>query len=540
MTTVRFRPGDEQTWGINFMRLIRRKNESVFWAPIPKAYGLTRVSLASSMTGLRSLSQGVDLRIKPFVVAGARGDRVSGSLDGSGIGDVGLDVKYGLTSGMNLDLTLNTDFAQVEVDQQQVNLTRFSLFFPEKREFFLENASLFNVGTRVQGQRVADLFFSRRIGLSASGQPVPIIGGARMTGKVGRHNIAVMDLQTDAAFGLQGENFLVTRYSRDVLSRSKIGGIFINKQTADGRDFNRTLAVDANLALGNSFTVNSFFAKTSSPNIRSDDMAFYGRVGWLDQSWNLFAEYTDIQDNFNVEVGFVPRTGIRRAQVHIGPTPRPKQFGIRTLLPMLNLTYTIDQTNRLVTRRMHYMVGFMMEDGSFINAVYNRRLEVLDVPFQISPDVVIPVGSYKLRPGHVLLQHRPIAQGLPALHIRSSNLLRWDSDRFEFGARSARDEPILVGAAISAQRRRLPGGAFIVNLGILQLDYALSSSATIRSLVQYNSSTSDLSTSVRFNLRYSPGSDLYIAYDELRDDLDRQMFTQNRQLVVKMTYLLSR
>ena len=151
MTTVRFRSGDEQTWGINFMRLIRRKNESVFWAPIPKADGLTGVSLAGSMVGLRSLSHGVDLRIKPFVVAGARGDRVNGSLDGSGIGDVGLDVKYGLTSGINLDLTLNTDFAQVEVDQQQVNLTRFSLFFPEKREFFLENASLFNVGTRVQG-----------------------------------------------------------------------------------------------------------------------------------------------------------------------------------------------------------------------------------------------------------------------------------------------------------------------------------------------------------------------------------------------------
>ncbi|HAK53941.1 MAG TPA: hypothetical protein DCP38_00460, partial [Acidobacteria bacterium] len=155
--------------------------------------------------------------------------------------------------------------------------------------------------------------------------------------------------------------------------------MFINKQSADGSSFNRTMAVDTALSFGN-LSVNSFMAKTSSPDITTGDMAYYGRVGWLSPIWNLWAEYSDIQDNFNAEVGFVPRTGIRSTQFMFAPTPRPKRFNIRTLLPMYNLLYTTDQNNRLVTRRAHWMVGFQMEDGSFINLIYNDRLEVLDLP----------------------------------------------------------------------------------------------------------------------------------------------------------------
>ena len=538
MTTLRFKPGESQTWGINFMRLIRRKNESSFWAPIPKAYGLTRVSLAGSMTGLEALSQGMDLRVKPFLLTGAKAERVDGRLDGSGLGDVGLDLKYGVTSGLNLDVTLNTDFAQAEVDQQQVNLTRFNLFFPEKREFFLENASQFNVGTRFQ--RRADLFFSRRIGLSASGQPVPIIAGGRLTGKVGRHNIAVMDIQTDSAFGTSGENFLVARYSRDVLSRSKIGGLLVNKESVDGTAFNRTFAADVNLALGNHFTVNSFLAKTSSPGVTSGDMAFYGRVAWLDPDWNLWAEYSDIQDNFNAEVGFVPRVGIRTTQFHIGPTPRPKRFGIRTMLPMFNLTYTTDQDNRLVTRRAHYMVGFMMQNGAFINLVYNRRLEVLDQPFSLSRDVVVPAGVYSF--GEGVFTYNSDASRRVYHRFTYSPQTFFDGTRRDVNGAVGVRATNRFAAEFQYQRSDLdlPGGILDVNLAILRLDYAVSPRATIRSLIQYNSAANELSTSVRYNLRYTPGSDLYVAYDELSDRSGRQAFTRNRQLAIKLTYLMTR
>ena len=282
MVTLRFPKTEEQVWGVNFMRNIRRKNEQVFWAPISKEYTLTRVSLAGTMTGIGAVNRGLDLRMTPYVLAGGRQDRATavvagGGLDGSGFNDYGLDVKYGIASGLNLDLTLNTDFAQVEVDEQQVNLTRFPLFFPEKRDFFLENAGMFNVGAPGSGfGRVADLFFTRRVGLSAGGQPTPIIGGARLTGKVNRHNVAAMNITTGSV-GSPGDNFFVGRYSRDILARSKVGGIVIDKQgfgsggLAPGGagipHFNRTFAADTTLALHRNLTVTGFIAKTETPDL---------------------------------------------------------------------------------------------------------------------------------------------------------------------------------------------------------------------------------------------------------------------------------
>ena len=182
-------------------------------------------------------------------------------------------MKYGVGSGLNLDLTVNTDFAQVEVDEQQVNLTRFPLFFPEKREFFLENAGMFNVNAGSGFDRKADLFFTRRIGLSDSGQPIPIIGGARLTGKVNRNNVAALNITTQESSSGLGQNFFVGRYSRDIFSRSKVGGIVINKETVGGSDYNRTFALDTALAVHPNFVINSFVAKTESPGVSTGDMA---------------------------------------------------------------------------------------------------------------------------------------------------------------------------------------------------------------------------------------------------------------------------
>jgi hypothetical protein len=533
MTTVRFRSLDTQVWGINFMRNIRRKNERVYWAPIPKAYELTRVSMAGTLTGMTSLNQGMDLRVKPFLLAGAAGERVESGMSTSAVSDIGLDVKYGVTSSLNLDLTVKTDFAQVEADQQQVNLTRFSLFFPEKRDFFLENAGLFNVAT----QRQQYLFFSRRIGLSDSGDPIPIIAGARLTGKVGRNSVGFMDIQTDDVFETPGDNFLVTRYSRDILSRSKIGGLFINKQS--GSKFNRTAAVDANFALGN-LTINSFLAKTSTPDVTNGDMMFWGRVGFLDPAWNLYAQYTDIQDNFNAEVGFIPRRGIRTTNFHIGPTPRPGKFNIRVIRPMINFTYTTDQTNRLVSRFVHYMVGFDMENGAFINFVYNRRFELLDVPFQIQPDVTIPVGAYSFGAWNFTFNTDPSKRIYERLTYAPQTF--YDGTRNDITAAVGVRATSQLAAELEYFRNdvKLPGGDFIINLGILRLDYALSPRTTLRGLFQYNSSTNELSTNVRFNFRYTPGSDIYVAYDELRLDERTMSFVKDRRLVVKLNYLFAR
>ncbi|MBM3809423.1 MAG: hypothetical protein FJW22_14660 [Acidimicrobiia bacterium] len=249
---LRFAPGQSQVWGVNFQPYTRRKNEIVAWSPIPKAYSPTRVSPAGELRGLSDISRGLDLRLKPFFVGGRRNIQASATNQTTGgLHDVGRDVRYGLTAGLNMDVTVNTDFAQVEVDEQQVDLTRFGLFFHEKRGFFIENSNFFTIGTGqafTLTQVQTDLFFSRRIGLSDTGTPLPILGGVRVAGKSGRNNIGVLDIQADDAFGVPGANFFVGRYSRDVLRRSRGGAIFINKDNINDAHFNRTMGIDANIA----------------------------------------------------------------------------------------------------------------------------------------------------------------------------------------------------------------------------------------------------------------------------------------------------
>ncbi|MEE8350496.1 MAG: DUF5916 domain-containing protein, partial [Acidobacteriota bacterium] len=508
-----------------------------FWAPIPKGHGLTRVSLAGTVTGLRSLSQGMDLRITPFLLGSVRYQREGQDGDTSMPSDVGLDIKYGVTSALNLDVTVNTDFAQVEVDEQQVNLTRFSLFFPEKRDFFLENAGQFNVGTRRQE---AQLFFSRRIGLSSGGQPLPILGGARLSGRVNRNNIALMNIQTREAFGQNGENFLVARYSREILSRSKVGGILIDKQELDGADFNRTLGLDTTLAVSKNLTLNGFLAKTSTPGITDSDLAFHGRASYRDSNWNVYTSYLDIQDHFNAEVGFVPRTGIRTSQTHIEYSPRPERFHIRVMEPMVNFTYTTDQNNRLLTRRVHQMVGFRMNDGSYVNVFYNSILEVLDNPFVISQDVIIPPGTYTF--GAWVFQYNTD----PSRWLYAK--LRYSPQTFFDGFRKDIDATLGIRATrrLSAELRyrrnavELPWGDFKVNLGTLRLDYSFSPRMTLRTLLQYNSDLREFNSSIRFHFIYRPGSDLYLVYNDLRRDPLDLHETRDRQLVLKLNYMFSR
>ena len=547
LVTLRFPQAERQVWGVNFMRNIRRKNEQVFWAPIPRAFSLTRVSLAGTLSGISDVNRGMDLRVTPYVLAGGRQELVETQLDGSGFNDVGLDVKYGVSSGLNLDVTLNTDFAQVEVDDQQVNLTRFPLFFPEKRDFFLENAGMFGVAT--QGfRRQADLFFTRRIGLSASGQPVPIIGGARLTGQIDRHNIAVMNIQTQEAFGQAGENFFVGRYSRDILARSQIGGLIINKESIGDARYNRTFAADATLALHPNFVVNSFIAKTETPGVSTGDGAGYVSAKWLSPSWRVEAEYTDIQDGFNAEVGFVPRVGIRTSKLHGEWDPRPGKWGIRQFDPMWNVSYTTDQHNRLLTRRFHNMIGTYFEDGSSFIVWYNDIFEQLDLPFLITPEVTIPAGTYRF--GQWMFQYRSD----PSRRLFGE--AGYQPQAFFGGDRT--DVSGMLGmrftSSIAAEGRfsrsdvDLPGGAFIADLASVNVNLALSPEMTLRTLSQYNSTTHEISTSVRFNWIYSPGSDIYVAYDELRLDTMSQFagvrrsspWLRDRQLAIKLTYLLSR
>ncbi len=538
VVTLRFPNSASQDWGINFMRNISARNEQSYWAPITKGYSISRVSMAGSLTGLHTLNRGRDLKITPFVAGGGRMLSDAGVRDEDFQRDAGIDMKYGITAGLTLDLTVNTDFAQAEVDDERVNLTRFALFYPEKRDFFLENAGQFNVGTLASNDRIADLFFTRQIGIS-SGQQVPIVGGARLTGKVGANNIAIMDVQTDDAFDRSGENFLVARYSRDILGRSKVGGLVVNKQAIKGGHFNRTFAADMVLALTPSITVNGFLARTASPDVDDQQMGAHLRAGLLNPSWNLYAEFTDLQDNFNAEVGFVPRVGIRTSKLHVERNPRPGRFGIRLMEPMVNVTYTTDQEDRLVSRQWHYMLGTRFDNGASIIIWHNRYFERLDEPFRVQ-GVLIDPGAYHFWDSRISLSSNRANRFYAS--VGYSPQTYWGGDRTDtsltLGFRV--NSRLSTEGGLSRNEVDLPAGAFTSNIGSLRVDYAISPTMTLRTLSQYNSLTEQWSTSARFHYIYRPGSDFYVVYDELRRDPTGLSEYRQRNLILKMTYLLSR
>src|SRR5512138_1094331 len=279
--SLRFHSGRDQHWGINFSRRIRRKNEIDFWSPVPRAYNLTRASLAGDLTGLTTGAVGRDLRVKPYVAGSTV--RELGGAKFRQTEDVGVDLKYGVTPGLTLDVTVNPDFAQVEADEQQVNLTQFSQFFPEKREFFLENSGMFYVGDAARNNRVTTaptpdedllLFFSRRVGLTSGGRAVTIPAGVRMSGSAAGFGIGALSMQTRSSDSTSGANFSVLRVRRNVGRGSDVGVLFMNHASSDStNDYNRVVGADATIRFAGRIDWNSYAVRSFSPNDTSGQYA---------------------------------------------------------------------------------------------------------------------------------------------------------------------------------------------------------------------------------------------------------------------------
>jgi hypothetical protein len=406
------------------------------------------------------------------------------------------------------------------------------------------------VGTTNSTGRIADMFFTRRIGITDSRQTVPILGGARVTGKLGANNIALMDIQVEklgAADGTliePGQNFLVARYSRDVFERSQIGALFVNKQASSGGGFNRTYAADMMLSLTPSLTVEGFLAGTESSDLSGRNLAGHLRTGWLSSSWRVYGEYTDLDNNFNPEVGFVPRVGIRRSKFHFEGNPRPGRFGIRMMEPMWNVTYITDHSGRLLSRQFHYMVVTRFDNGAYFNVMYNQYFERLDGPYRVSSGISVAPGDYRFWDLNLSFRSNPARR--VSYNFSYGPQTFWDGDRTDWGG--GLDLRVTDQLATSGRFSRstvdLPAGDFTADVLSLQFDYGFSPRLSLRTLTQYNSLTDQLSTSGRLRYTYRPGSDIYLVYDEVRDDPDvlRSPFSpesRDHQLIVKVTYLLS-
>jgi len=549
--TLRFEPGDGRTWGVNFARRIRRKNEVAYWSPVPRAYSIYRASQDGNLIGLPNVDQGRNLRIKPFAVASATRPTAGRSFDGDG--DLGLDVKYGVTPALTLDLTVNPDFAQVEADEQQVNLTRFSLFYPEKREFFLENSGIFYFGDIPRNQRQPSrfrppeedllLFFSRRIGLTGEGEQIPIIGGARLTGRAAGFGVGVMNMQTGDTDAQPTTNYTVVRTRRDIMRNSDIGAIFMNRQSNVSGDYNRVVGADANFRVLRYLSWNSFFAKSQTPGTSEGDLAWKTSLGWEDSFHHYQYSVLNVDEDFQADLGFVRRTGVRKHFVDAGIRPRPawlRKFGFRELHPHTRLNRYTDLDNTEVTRTDHWAMSLQFERGGFIEYAINPRIDTLTVPFRVQPDVLIPPGRYSWNESQLTVEMDRSRMVSASATITNGGF--WD------GTQNSQRIALVVKPSyrllidLVLQRNditlRTPAASFTTNLAALRTAYSFSTNMFLDSLLQYNTDAKQFNANLRFNLIHRPLSDLFVVYNE-QQFTDRPEVTPGRAVILKYTHMLS-
>lgn len=528
-STLRY-GAENDTWGFNISRRIRRLNEEDFWAAVPREFGLYRLDFAGELTGMTPPFRRITT-VTPYILGSSERDyddpaQSSFARDA----EIGGEAKVQVTQGLTLDMTVNTDFAQVEVDDQQVNLTRFSLLFPEKRPFFLENAGFFTVGAGG-----ADLFFSRRIGISG-GVPVPIKGGGRLSGRVGGMNLGLLHIRAGGgAAGQPGNSYSVARVAKEMPSRSRLGGIFVNRDSNLDGDYNRTYAVDGRVGIGDQFTLSSFVARTDTPELEGADHAWDLTAGWSSRNWRANATVREIGENFNPEVGFLPRNGHRYLQLFVLNYIRPSRF-LREIRPHISyFTYrsqkTGVQSNYEESSRWHIDSHWEWPSGMEFHSGFNYVTEGLYEPFSIpGTEVVVPVGTYAGWETQFVF------------FTDQSRTLSFNS-RFNWGAylsgnkrTSIADMTIRRGERSSATVRvtyndvNLPEGAFTVTLAGVNLGYFFTPRIYLQSLIQYADQIDTWSANVRFGWLNTAGTGLFLVYNEvqgiedLRGPLGRSLF----------------
>ena len=556
--SMRYRPGRAQVWGLNVRRNVVRLNEHSFLAPLPAEQGqrgLFMASLAATLVGLEVPSGGRTLEIKPYAIADLTSDRARDLSNDPG-GDVGLDVKYGVTQGLVADLTVNTDFAQVEADEQQVNLTRFSLFFPEKREFFLENQGLFafggaGAGAFGGGGTTPVLFYSRQIGLSR-GQEVPIDVGGRLTGRVGAFSLGVLNIQTDdlPEAGAVATNFSVVRVRRDLLRRSSIGVLFTGRSVSTSTTSTgsaETYGVDGLFSFYDNLNINTYWAKTTTPGLTEDDVSYRGQLDYNGDRYGVQLEHLVVGDHFNPEVGFLLRDDFERSVGSVRFSPRPQSIAaIRKFTFDGRLDYITDRAGRLETREQQGGFGIEFENSDQFNATFTRSYEFLERPFRIAPGVIIPVGGYSfqdVQTGFTFGLQRRLSGRVSVQHggFFSGNKTTVSIGQGRNQVRLELTPQFSLEPSYSYNRVDLPEGQFTTHLVRARTTYTMTPLMFVSALVQYNSSNDSLSTNVRLRWEYTPGSELFIVYNEDRDtDVlmpDRVSAIRNRAFVVKVNRL---
>ena len=551
--SLRYRPGRAQVWGFSITRKVRWKNELSSLVPLPISRGIMLISQAATVVGIEAPDDGGrTLELKPYAIADLTTDRravpaVVNDLSG----EVGLDLKYGLTQNLVADLTVNTDFAQVEVDEQQVNLTRFGLFYPEKREFFLENQGVFSFGGTANSLfgnaslNVPILFYSRRIGLEAQDgvlSEVPIDAGGRLTGRIGRFSIGALNIQTgdQPTAGAPATNFSVLRLKRDVLRRSSVGAIVTRRSVSRRRPGgNATFGVDGTFSFFDDLNVNTYWAGTDTADM-ADEISYRAQLDYAGDRYGVQAERLVVGSGFNPEVGFMRREDFERSFASLRFSPRPHAIdAIRKLSWDGSIDHIADRAGLLETREQFGHFGIEFESSDLFDVFYTRSYEFLKEPFEIAPEVVLPVDGYGFQQVELMFtlgQQRPFAGSLA---VARGSFYNGDKTSVTLAQGRLEVTPRLsLEPSLSLNWIDLPQGRFSTELVTARTTYSLSPLMFVSALVQYNSSTGSLGANVRLRWEYQPGSELFVVYNEARDTLrPGRPELQSRALIVKINRL---
>ena len=551
--SLRYPQGGPQVWGINIRRKLLRYEELSYLSPVPASYGRVGVwkfSSAATLVGLEAPAESTNLEVKPYGISTVSTDLAeTPALRNDLTGDAGLDVKYGLTKGLIADFTYNTDFAQVEVDEAQVNLTRFSLFFPEKRPFFLEGRDIFafgGAGPRFSGLPSGDtplLFFSRRIGLS-EGQEVPILGGGRVTGRAGPYTVGLLNIQTDEdpEALVESTNFSVVRLKRDILDRSTIGVIGTHRSTAvDGVGSNSVYGVDTRLAFFSNFFIDAYYARTRTQGRTGNDTSYRTRAENAGDRYGFAVEHLRVGRNFNPEIGFMRRQDFRRTfgQVHFSPRHLSSNL-VRKYTLRASLDYiTSDSTGVLQTREAIAQFEIQFENGERWRNSYTRSFEFLTEPFTITDGIVIPVGGYDVETvqSRYTFGSQRLISG--AFAVQTGTFFGGERSEASFSGRVKLSTKLGIEPSLALNVIDLPQGRFTTQIARARVIYTMTPRMFVEALTQFNSASDSVGTNVRYRWEYTPGSDLFIVYSESRDArFGGFPEIVNRGFAVKLTRLI--
>jgi hypothetical protein len=538
--TLRYEKDKDQSWGINFERVIARKKEEAHWSPISRQHTMNRLVSAGILTNMNvPLSR--NIKIMPYVL-GQNNENKEEVTSKSSDGNFGLDAKLSVGSSMSMDLTYNTDFAQVEADEQQINLDRFSLFFPEKRAFFLENAGLFSVGSGggFFGPDI-EMFFSRRIGVGPEGVPVPIIGGGRLTGTFSGMKVGVLSMRTDAVKDITEANqYSVLRLKKELPNRTHFGGMYtaLEHGGTDGY-LNQSYAVDAQLGIGELSKIVAFAGFTDTPELKKDNAYAYRlEVSRDSKQITTTASYTEVGKDFNPEMGYLKRENYRKWSGRIFTRFRPENnLGLLEIRPHVNYDgyWKLDgfqQSGRWhIDNHWEFRSGFEIHTGT--NLVKEGVLEA----FEISDSVFVPAGTYNDQEIQIMI----MTNSAKPISFSSMNRIGgfFGGDRINVTPtiRFRYKDRITSEFSSNFNKVKLPGGNFTTNLLRARLTFAFTPKMYIQSLFQYNNQSDQWSMNWRFIWQQSAATGLYLVYNQTQDYDGIPIESSTKSFVVKYSYL---